>query len=335
MKPIGSLYLLLIMILVVLVSCSKDVGRVGPSDTPAFAIHLLRDSTITVSGVLGQNVGGLALDTLPWLSDQDIEFYDFSSHCIYLKCEKNGLFPTLNKGLFPASWWGRPFVVVAHWESRYLGMFNSVMSSLGRPVPYIEDFENVLRYPKDVIHISSGGSLWDAPGDPRDDQAIKLALEAANLYHEGIAVTLDLIRLVQNSDTATISYTFTVTNNDRNALYLPDPDLMGDSLFNYFNNGPSFRGSSPGPFYMTDHSGSVAPVPSGTWAPGWFVRLPSGASVQREVVVPGYPHIPPDSYTAGFLYNGPVNIERAQRTMADGRYWIGPTHSTVYVFRVL
>jgi len=211
-------------------------------------------------------------------------------------------------------------------------MFSSAASSLGRPIPCIED---LAMHPNDVIHISSWHLFLDASEDPRNDLATKHCLEACNLYHAGVFVRLDLIRLVQNGDTATIAYTFTIINNDADPLYLPDPDLMGDSLFNYFNNGPVIYGSLPGRGYETDHSGSVAPVPFSSWKPEWFVRLPSGASVQREVVVPGYPHIPQGSYTAAFLYNGPVNIGRAQRTKTDGRYWIGPTTSSVYQFRVL
>jgi hypothetical protein len=317
-----------ILLFLALASCSKDSNPVEPGDTSAFSIHLLQDSTIIIANALGHSLGDLKLSSTPWLSVQDIDFYDFSSHCIYLKAEKNSLFPTLDRGSYPSSWWAKPFVVTANGEPRYLGVFHGGLSSADWPVPYIEDLENTIIYPRDIIHISW---IWLLRGDQdtRNDQTAKQCLEQANLCHAGIAVTLDAIQLLQNTDSATISYTFTATNNDIDALYVVDPDLMGAGLFHYYNNGPEIASNTDGNVYRSNHGSTIQPVPFDSWNPNWFVRLANGASMRRVVTLAGYPHFPSGNYRCEFVYCGPVHIERAQRTMSNGRYWIGPTTSTI------
>jgi hypothetical protein len=291
----------------------------------------LQDSTITMAQAFSHGPSEFVLCPRPWLSVEDIEFYDFSSHCIYLKQEKSVFFPVLEKGgMFPFSWWVKPFVVLASGQPRYLAMFNSGLSNADWPVPCIVDLG---QYPSDVLHIEWHWLLHGS-ADSRNDAMTRRALEEAGLYHGGLAVTLDAIHLVENTDSATISYSFTITNNDVDALYVVDPDLMGDGLFNYFNNGPEILRTTDATVYRTDHSGSIAPVPFDSWNPQWFGRLPSGASIQRVVTVPGYPRISSGSHMAEFLYNGPVNIDKAHRVLPDGRRWIGPTRSSAYALTV-
>jgi len=75
-------------------------------------------------------------------------------------------------------------------------------------------------------------------------------------------------------------------------------------------------------------------MPYNYWSPDWYTRLKSGESMQRTVVLKGYPHFPPGEYMFQFRYNGPSrNMEKENRELADGRYWIGPARSDVLVWR--
>ncbi len=321
------------VLVLMLASCEKHLDPIGPDDGSGFSIYLLEDSTITIADAIGKNLNDLKLCSTPWLSAQDIDFYDFSSHCIYLKADKGMFFPALNRGLFPHGWWARPFVAVANGQRRYLGVFHGGFSNWNWPVPYIEDFENTQMYPEDVLHVSWIWLLRDN-GDSRNDQTVRRSLEQGALYHGGVAVTLKAIQLLQNSDSATIAYTFSVTNTDIDALYVLDPDLMGASLFNYFNLGPQIANSTTATVYITNHSSVIQPVPFDSWSQAWFKRLASGTSIERTVIVPGYPHFPSGSYLGEFQFIGPRNIDKIRRVLADGRYWIGPTTSSVYSWTV-
>ena len=218
--------------------------------------------------------------------------------------------------------------MVAYGQPIYLGVFHGGLSNYNWPVPYIEDSENCLMYPPDVIHISW---IWllHADEDKRNLPTVRQSLEALNLCRPGIAVSLDHIDILQNSDTTTISYTVTLTNYDTDPLYIPDPELMGTDLFHYYNNGPTLVDVNNGSAIGSDLKTTAHPDSLGYWNPDWFVRLPSAQSIHRVILLRGYPRIPPGTYTCDFRYCGPRNIQQDRRYQIDGRYWIGPTTAKI------
>jgi len=223
------------ILFVLCLSCSIDENNFKPTSDSAFSIYFFEDATIKIEQAFLINLSTVKLMDEPWLSGDDIDYYDFSSHCIYLKDDKSGFFQNLEDGSFPAELKDKPFIVASDGLRRYLGSFHSGITSTEWQVPYIEDIY-LDDYPEDVIPITWIWLFWQGP-DNRYDRVIKNALIRENKYHAGLSISLDSLTLIENSDTTTISYSFTITNNDENNLYTIDPDLMGSELFHHYNKG--------------------------------------------------------------------------------------------------
>lgn len=98
-----------------LCACRGEAG-VPP---PRFAIYLAADIPDRAHRVDEPASFQHKLQEKPWLTEADIEFYDFSTHTIYLKKSKTvWLGPT-----------GQAFVVFADGERCYIGYFQSRASS--------------------------------------------------------------------------------------------------------------------------------------------------------------------------------------------------------------
>jgi len=115
----------IITMLLLLIYCSKAKNPVTPNNHPHFGIYFLQDSTIKINQILNEDLDSLKLQAEAWLIDKEIRYYDFSSHCIYLKREKNQLFPIFNYEVtnYPNSWMDKPFVVIANEKRCTLGYF--------------------------------------------------------------------------------------------------------------------------------------------------------------------------------------------------------------------
>ena len=231
-------YLGFIIILLIFSVCAKNKNPLSPSDISNFAIFLLKNPNITYQQVEEQNLDQLEIQTEPWLSSDDISMYDFSTHFIYLKNDKEPLFKDMVDDSYVfINFLLKPFVLVANHERIYSGCFISSLSSFACNGPNICDIEQLF-YPTDIIPIH-GCDIegWD---DARNDPRIKSALSELNLYHAGLTVTLNNVNIIENSDTSTIRYSFTIYNNDQDDLLIPDPDLMGSEFFHYYTNAIDF-----------------------------------------------------------------------------------------------
>ena len=165
--------------------------------------------------------------------------------------------------------------------------------------------------------------------DSRHDHIVKQALIKANILHEGIKVTLNKILFTENSDTATVQYTYTIVNNDILNLYVLDPDKMGTKLFHCFNNGPSILKSDETSTRESIYKEVEIPQSSDYWDPDWFVRINSGDSITRTVNLKGYSFFPSGIYYCELIFNSIRKIPKDQRVLFDGRYWIGQTVSNL------
>jgi len=156
-----------------------QVGRSDPTD--AFAIYLV---TEPVDGrIIGYGNGDWSRHRLadsPVIAASDIISYDFSKHAMVLK---SGTVARISKALGGtpgALVAGVPFVVLAHGQRVYLGVFVSTASSRAFAVPTIYLDRQVLdaTLPKDMVII--GGPFASSTGerrpDPRGDERIKTAL---------------------------------------------------------------------------------------------------------------------------------------------------------------
>ena len=114
------------LVLILIAGCSDNGSDVLPTKrNDAFAMYFLKDTTLKIRDILNRRLEDLELADKPWLSQDDIDFYDWSSHCIYLKKDKSKLFPNYYEGYYqlPTSWTDRPWIVVANNVPCYRGYF--------------------------------------------------------------------------------------------------------------------------------------------------------------------------------------------------------------------
>jgi hypothetical protein len=311
----------------IVLGCLTCHSPAEPFNETAFAIYFLEDPTITTIQAEEVDLSELDIQNSPWLSISDIEFYDFSTHCIYLKEDISSLFGSDTLTVF-SSVLGIPFMVVAHDERCYLGSFWSLASSLGTRCPRIEDIDTWL-YPGDVIHIRAADrSPYPALPDVRDDRRIREGLRSQNKLHEGLRIELEDVEIINQPDTSTVHYTFKIINEDTDDLYIPDPGLMGSDLFHFYTNGVVLTNGERS--YGSEYKSVQGADPFWEWDVEWFIRIKSQSSISRTVTLHGYPHIPEGDYSCWFVYAGPTQIAREERILSDGRLWLGEVVSDVF-----
>ena len=142
-----------------------------------------------------------------------------------------------------------------------------------------------------------------------------------NKLHYGIAAEIENVQVVDNADTSSVLYTYELVNNDKDVLYVLDPDKMGTGLFHYFTNGIEFR-SDDGNF-SSEYKNVEQPESFTSWKSSWFTEIKAGEKMKRTVLLKGYPPIPAGAYTCEFVFSSPVKIEKSKRYINGGRIWIG------------
>lgn len=281
-----------------------------------FSIYLLKDENIASQKAQKMDIDDLELADNPWITTEDIEYYDFSTHCIHLKKDAPPVQYNLTK----------PFVVVVGNKRIYLGHFLSLYSSWMPEGPYIQ-YEPSL-YSKDVIHISESMPVFNKSEilDVRNDYRIKTALSRYGIYHESINVELKSVELISRSDTSTIAYTFRIKNTGDRDLYVPDPSRMGTELFHYYTNGINLA-LDRNHFYSSCYKTTEHPDPFWSWDYEWFTKIRKKSSLTCRIVLKGYPYIPDGNYSCDFIYTGPKNLNKNERRKTDGEIWVGKIKS--------
>lgn len=295
-----------------------------------FGIYFLKDTTKTMSDIMNVDIATLELQEEPWLSGYDIEFYDWSSHCIYLKKDKSYFFrdfANLSFERFYQEWNGRSFIIMAGEKRCYIGYFLASLSNNFWPYPDMFDFD-IKYYSLDIIYIE-----WPYPFaiDKRNNEDIKKLLSSQNLLHNGLNITIDSL-WINNADTASIKYRITIKNLDSENLYVLDPDKMGTELFHYFTNGPIFYNTTTQQVYESIYKKIIKPEPTDFYDYNWFSKIESGRTITRDITLKGYPHLLEGNYHCNFVFNNPYNIKKNDRALPDGRFWIGSTRSEMISF---
>ncbi len=299
-------------------SCSLDDDPISDD----YSIYLLENSSTTFQEAEEIGLNEVELGDEPWLDIEDIYLYDFSSHYISLKIDKEPLFEGMLDEGNMFNFLVKPFVIVADNQRIAFGSFISSYSSTLTGGPHIYDFENWF-LPTDILRIHRD---FASDIDVRNDGRIEDALIAGNVYHAGIEVELIDVEIMDNSDTATVRYSFDIKNNDVDDLLVADPDLMGSELFHYYTNGVHFRGNDQS-YYYSQYKEVSPPDPYDCWQSEWFVKIESGDKISRTVVLKGYPKFTNDTYRCYLYFSGPTRINLAERVVQEGRYWLGEVES--------
>ncbi len=85
-------YFFLFCLLLLFIGCQSEDNLINPAEDSTFGIYLLKDRTLSIGQIQNKNIDELELESKPWLASTDIDFYDYSSHCIYLKKDKSEFF---------------------------------------------------------------------------------------------------------------------------------------------------------------------------------------------------------------------------------------------------
>ena len=297
-----------------------EAGRGG-----GVCIYLLKDQQLRAQGAAKAPLDALPLRDEPWIASANIERYDASAHLVYLKQPVGRAWERISLG-------GTPFVVTADGQRCYLGALWTLISSLAPPkgLPIINDPV----WGKDRTHLIG---IQDGDEVFKDDRVLRV-LKRDGQFTAGIEVALDKVVVLPEDDGAAIRYTYTVTNRDRDALYLLDTDRMDYDYFRRMQNGITA-------FVDLDGNGHVGrpnpvlgmkelPLPYEKVDPKWFTRLASGESMTRTATEPHFRRVPTGRYSCRLCYGlyygllvrahgsgGPAGKAAWERD--DGRVWLG------------
>jgi hypothetical protein len=307
----------MLLFVLVLLSCTRDKNPAGPSDSD-FGFYFLKDESVTIYNFQDEGADLTPQET-PWLSAKDIDFYDFSSHCIYLKKPKTELFPDYDDSFqLMQAMSNKMFWIIANGKQCYLAAFHGAASSLACFTPFVNELSFDF-YPSDVLPLQ-GSWLGD---DERNNQTVKNALKAAGLYHAGLTVELQDVNVTDNSDIATVQYILKITNNDVDDLLVLDADKMGSGLFHYFTIGPMIYNEDRQLHYYAEHREFTKPAEGVTFDPEWFTVIKSGQSKSWTITLEGYDTIQPGQYKCEVKFASPMEIDLAHRYVGKARYWLG------------
>jgi|WetSurSiteA1Bulk_404760.scaffolds.fasta_scaffold00937_1 hypothetical protein len=234
----------------------------------------------------------------------DIGLYDSSTHIIYFK-EIHPEFDKIRQ---------LSFVCYDEGDSIYQGEFwPSYLSSLPSG-SYVSN--SPFFYQNYALRIDY---LESTNPDLRNDPRIIKSLKDRELLHSGLTGTIQAIEI--GSSIARL--TFVVTNMDKSALLILDPDKMGHKLFHYFTNGLYLRNLATNNIIASKLE-YQAPVPSNGWKKEWLTELSPGESASFVFVYSFDKVIGPGNYRAWFDYPGlSSQVDIDEVFQASGRIWLG------------
>ncbi len=317
-----SLLAAIVLLLPVAGSARGAAQPAEPRGNAGVNVYLLRRPDLDSLHAAKLPLGDLPLRETPWIATTDIERYDASAHCFYLK-------QPVSRPQDSVALRGTPFVVTADGQRCYLGVLWPMISSVGPPqgIPMITTAGRMGS--TDFVGI-------EGPAAVLNDERLLAALKRDGQFSAGIECSLDRVDVLPAPDGASIRYTFTVRNRDRDALYVPDTDRMDYDYFRRYQNGiAAFVSLDPGrrdilrpnPIRQVKE----LPLPHGKIDPAWFVRLRSGESITRTATEPAFAAVPPGRYRCILWYGYPAyspgffapRLSRAERYREDGRVWLG------------
>jgi len=280
------------LIVVLSVSCKKNDNEPFPAMKDGFGL-VLNDSIV--------------------YNYTQIDFYDFSSHLVYLK--DGNTFSYSKEGTFK---------VFANRSEIYSGKILSMSSTTIGDKPIIECAPSFF---DDYIIAIGFYQITDSTGkflnnDPRGDIRIVEALKKYHQYLNGLSCTIDTINFT-SSKNATVSLVLT-NNHDLNYYYL-DPQKMGTNLFHYFTNGLyTFTNNNDGYNYFFNKDSVERPKPTiRSWDKKWLSLLKSKESTKIIVNYTNFKPLSKGTYTMFFDFPGLSWVDKKDLQQDNGRIWLG------------
>ena len=260
---------------------------------------------------LNNNGFSIAFDNNEVYNRYSIDFYDVSSHMIYLKDGRH----------FDCDEWDE-FSVNVGGEEIYSGHIEHAYSSFLWDGPVVRS-PNL--YSDNIIPIElsdasvSVDQLLTMTDDQRGNKKVIDALKNDGLYREGLSARITDIRKTFNNS---ISLEIKITNNDSEDLYYLDPDRLGNREYHYFTNGLTLTDPR-----LNNYGNNIQyedPGQNQMWREEWLSLLKQGESKTITIVYPDFDELPVGSYYATFtLPGGGFPENRGDIWYNNGRIWLG------------
>lgn len=247
-----------------------------------------------------------------FLTHEEIEYYDYSTHLIYLKNPSEYL-EKFESGI--------GFRVYAFEEMIYQGVILPGYSSFipNRPVIHSEPF----MYRDFVIGIDYFPELDNQnplKPDPRKNDMIAEALKMYDQFRESLSATMDTI-IFKNNHAITI--TLSLSNKDFVDYLFIDYEKTGTELFHYFTNGLTLVNIQTKETY-THHIDTQPPEPFDKWESDWLSVIEAGEAHTFSIHYEEFDSLPPGDYNIFFRFPGlKYQVSREDLQQPEGRIWLG------------
>jgi len=297
--------LLTFLFILFFVSCSKE-ERVFESlnTSESISIYLVKQDDLELHEA-NFDLSTVELESTPWVTGSDIEFYDWSAHTFYL-----------NREVEKEKYSTRHFVVTSGEKRIFAGVFFPMYLSSIPQIPSILPEDGYFN-PKDIIRFSQFG--YYRSGNLDENIEFKNVLISSGLFRAGIDVQLNEVKKLNS---ASLEYSFTITNNDEETLYLLDPQKMGESRFHFFTNGVSLVQNESYFWPNTLDATNTQKINS-----DWYVKLPTGKSISRKVKLGGFAKLPTGKVEVTFHFPGAKLTKTRSWKKPDGRIWLGDIYA--------
>ncbi len=250
------------------------------------------------------------------LNHDDVEYYDYSTHLIYMKDNKSFADDIGDIG---------DFTIYANGKEIYNGQTFPPHSSFMPSVPVIESHSF---YPDNVLSIGFAlylDTLGNLLPDPREDQRIVDALNKYNQFHAGLSCE---IQSVQYTSSNNVKVELLLKNNDSFNYYYIDPEKTGFHIFHYFTNGLLIRDFSTHTTYTlksyANKSTTVPPAPGTTWREDWLSIINGNESKNITIIYDNFEDVPKGQYKATFEFPGlSSQVDKEDIQQDNGRIWLG------------
>ena len=247
------------------------------------------------------------------LTAKDIDYYDLSTHFIYLKGTNSFLTDKLVRDSFQ---------IYANGAKIYKGTFHAwYMSSMPLgPAIYTPG----LFYGDYLVPITYGSyfntdGVTVPPADPRSDPRIIEALKSWNQFHVGLQCE---IKSVQFNSGGKVSLELELINNDSFNYYYLDPEKMGMGSFHYFTNGLSLWSQTLKTSFV-NHVQHIQPDPWDSWDMNWMSLIRSHEKKTIWIHYTDFDPVSAGQYKLYFRFPGLSRVEKAELVQRNGRIWLG------------
>lgn len=242
----------------------------------------------------------------------DIEYYDFSTHIVYLK-ENNKL-----EGDYDKLQGAR--IMVDSTEIYPLKIHELYMSSFPSGPHINRLIDNFGDFAFRISNNNSPSGSSSGFHDPRSDPRIIAVLKKHNKYRAGLSLETESMTRQGNE----VRLRIKLRNLDNQSYYHLDPNKMGVNLFHYFTNGLVFFDAQV-PGYQSNKIPTEQPESFNHWSLDWMSVIKGKESKTFNFTYP-FENVP-TGRDLRFFYNFPSPersiTQRSDLIQGNGRIWLG------------